>query len=366
MKRIYGLVLLSFVFILSSCGADNNMEVNLIYNEGEDAVLTEVNVTDLPVPEKDDLLFDGWYLDENLSVKATSKNITEKANLYAKWIDKYQQIFFTDDNGNRLGSIDVEVGTVIDTDLFITPPVIEGYEFDSWVGEEVTIMPGYDLSYKAEYIVSYCEVNYYLDGTLVYTERTGPIGLLFQYEVEVDGYILDNWYEEETFENVFPNDTCDEGIHEAHAFMMPIETDLSSVLLNYSKGDLLYFEGEVVSFSEVGYYLSNGVNALYVFNDIKDDSLQIGDYVIVKGSLTNKEGATVITDVTFENAFDPGFNVDDMSPINVSNITDLLALDITDPLNFGKLYTITGTLSKSGDVYKVIQAQYKKNENTDN
>ncbi len=81
-------------------------------------------------PERDEYIFDGWYLDKKLTKEFYgSKELKEDMTVYAKWKDRKIEVKFDSKGGNKLGDIKVINGEQIRP---LPKPRKRGYEFRGW------------------------------------------------------------------------------------------------------------------------------------------------------------------------------------------------------------------------------------------
>jgi hypothetical protein len=120
------------------------------------------------------------------------------------------------------------------------------------------------------------------------------------------------------------------------------------VLLNGSTlGDVVEFEGIVSGVFGAGYFLTDGTDVIGVYSPDSSIAPAIGDTVYVKGEYAKYNTLFQISNVQEEDVTATGGT----NPIVAveKTITEMLALDSSDPLIHGKLYTVTGTIELRGD-----------------
>lgn len=113
-------------------------------------------------------------------------------------------------------------------------------------------------------------------------------------------------------------------------------------------GDIVEFEGEVSGLFDGGYFLTDGTNVLGVYNPSSEITPALGDTVYVKGEYAKYNTLFQIGSVQTETITATGDGMQPLTPI-ASSVADILALDSSDPLIHGKIYTITGTVEVRGD-----------------
>ena len=85
---------------------------------------------ELPIPSKDNCIFEGWYKDISLTVVVNNNyEIHYNQTLYAKWKDKTYTISFASDHGTYIDNITYISGTKI---YSLPTPVREDYMFNGW------------------------------------------------------------------------------------------------------------------------------------------------------------------------------------------------------------------------------------------
>lgn len=104
-------------------------------------------ITSLPYTEKENCLFDGWYLDENFSSAASFPLTVEKnTTLYAKWLDLQSSTFC------ESGSIKWGKGHSSSITYYVTP---SGFDLEKLAskGYHMKITVSYDVHYRKDYDV---------------------------------------------------------------------------------------------------------------------------------------------------------------------------------------------------------------------
>jgi len=124
-------------------------------------------------------------------------------------------------------------------------------------------------------------------------------------------------------------------------------------IIYYDLDTIVSFTGVVSNTFRGGYFLTDGTNAIAVFNKDVSNPLypSIGDEVSVEGTLSNYYSLFQIKNPTTE-VINSSDNVVGLLP-TVSTIEDILSLDSTNRLIHGKQYTISGTISIEGDFSNV-------------
>ncbi len=168
--RKLGFLSFLFMLLLAACGT-NDIDEDLIpesitisFNtQGGDALQNmTVNITDtsvnLPTPIREGFVFDGWYLNDELteafvqSVIADGNNIT----LYAKWTEGAATEYTVSFNTNGGNAIDAITVTASDT---ISPPIPErdGYVFSAWFIDEDLNFPFIETNGISEDLTLYAQ-----------------------------------------------------------------------------------------------------------------------------------------------------------------------------------------------------------------
>lgn len=191
------LILVICLCSLTSCKKTYSISYNL--DGGKlDSYVNEFKKGDeisLETPYKEGYIFDGWYLDFELTNKVTDKLDTSKKQnivLYAKWIKEKSNFTVTFDTGVGINEETVVEGTKVNKP---SDPVREGFLFNGWYinGEEfnfdteissnITIVANWTKLYKITFKNCELEATYEL-GT---EDFELPIP-------EKDGHIFLGWY----------------------------------------------------------------------------------------------------------------------------------------------------------------------------
>ncbi len=124
-------------------------------------------------PTKENATFAGWYLDEDLTERAslTELVVTKDVTLYAKWVDNalIHELSFETNGGNAIENAEWVEGSV----LTVTAPTREGYTFAGWFYDAACKEPAdlEALTFTANGTL-YAEWTYKLHNFTVY-ERSG-------------------------------------------------------------------------------------------------------------------------------------------------------------------------------------------------
>lgn len=111
--------------------------------------------------------------------------------------------------------------------------------------------------------------------------------------------------------------------------------------------DVVEFQGIVTGIFATGYFLSDGVNAIGVYNPATTLTLAIGDEVYVKGEYAVYNTLYQINYVSEEEVISTG-NANPLTAV-AKTVAEMLALDSSDLLIHGMYYEVTGTLEIIGD-----------------
>lgn len=133
----------------------------------------------------------------------------------------------------------------------------------------------------------------------------------------------------------------------------PQEPQTISEFLQASKnGDEVKMTGVVYAVAPTGYYMSDSSNGkIYVSTTGLTTTPAKGDEVEVKGTFSLSAGFAKITAVSSQEV--KGSGKTPLAPTNgsIATIKDLLKTDKTK--TYGNYYSVVGTLSKDGDLYKL-------------
>ncbi|MBB6463647.1 InlB B-repeat-containing protein [Flammeovirga kamogawensis] len=138
-----------------------------------DITLAEGEALEVPAdPTKEGVIFDGWYLDIELTNMYTfpSTMTAENFTLYAKWRDKVAYtITFNENGGSEIADITALEGAAISTP---ENPTKEGYTFAGWftdaeyenLYELPAVMPSNNVDLSAKWNVIEYSITYNLNG----------------------------------------------------------------------------------------------------------------------------------------------------------------------------------------------------------
>lgn len=273
MKRLYGVILVLIIGVLSACTTEVDVvEYQVVYETfGGTIIETQVFKKGAffelpPVPEKEGYVFEQWFLDEELSVPYERVlTVTTDMNLYAKWIPMTTTVFLS--NGNRvLDQFTITYGE----ELVIPELSAYGYTFEGWFLEstfehEVTTVTGTSenqtvyVQFTKNPIVIPTEGD--IDLTLLpyyeYLSSQNPVVTITVESIGVMtlelfpsvaqntvdnfiGYIQNNSYSGSAFHRVIEDFMIQGGIVESRT--CPISGDFST---NGFTNDLLHYRGVI-------------------------------------------------------------------------------------------------------------------------
>lgn len=171
----------------------NNGESNLVVSGFSGSVFS------LNTPVFEGHSFDGWYIDEDLTI--LYKEIffpTSDITLYAKWVINQYTINFDSNGGNLLSSITQDYGTTI---LKPENPTRDGYTFVGWNQDIPSFMPAENLELVAIWNPISYDIEYQLFGgtnnnknPIIYTVETPNIILEMPTK---EGHSFLGWYDNE-------------------------------------------------------------------------------------------------------------------------------------------------------------------------
>jgi len=182
-KTISILIVILFIFCLSSCDDSN---VNFIFHSLNDEIYNaqtmdfeNIDSLELPTPNKEGYIFEGWYMDKDYTISFDTKEVEEDADvveLYAKY--KIKKYSITKNILYEQLIQEVEYDSKIDLGI----PTKEGYTFEGWyIDEDYTkkfdyfYMPSKDITVYAKMneMKSYTvTIKSNIDGALNFTGAT--------------------------------------------------------------------------------------------------------------------------------------------------------------------------------------------------
>lgn len=115
--------------------------------------VTDQEIKTLPVAYRIGYSFDGWYIDEDLTIKFDNKVMPPKdLKLYAKWLINQYKITFYGLNNEVIKEISYNYNEDI-KDLNIDGNIYKGYTLIEWLYDIPEKMPAYNIDIKGSYEV---------------------------------------------------------------------------------------------------------------------------------------------------------------------------------------------------------------------
>lgn len=220
------ILILSLVFLLSSC--EDKEETTIVFDigNGETKSYTVEDFSKLEIPDdpkRDGYVFDGWYFDNGyteaftltaLSLKEKGKNLT----IYSKWTAyselEFKYEFYLD--GAKIGEETVKGMKLPETENASKT----GYVFLGWYLDEAFEIPFAVDKIKPEMAdsatklyakmkpLSECEFNlqFTVDGAVYSKVLTTGTAFTYPAPPEKSGYAFGGWYLDDSFENQFTAD----------------------------------------------------------------------------------------------------------------------------------------------------------------
>ena len=237
MKKIrnilFSIVILICICSLTSCKKTYSISYNLDggtlenevteYKKGQEVILS--------TPTKEGYIFDGWYLDFELTQKIESKiddSFKENIVLYAKWVKEKSKYNITFNDGLSEYSIVQEEGEQISKP---EDPIREGYEFNGWlynneeydfssiISSDITLIASWTRLYKITFVNSTLN-PYYVSGN---EEVVLPIP-------EKENHMFLGWYTSYAYTGE-PITTIEEGL-----------TKNLTLIAKWLKGNKIYYD----------------------------------------------------------------------------------------------------------------------------
>ena len=300
------MILLCTVSILFACGEDDTptddgnkkpsgdktpivTQITVTFMDG-DEVLKETNVAEEAlefVPEeKEGFVFDGWYLDEDLT-EAITKEPTKDVTLYAKWSVATFTVRFLDGEGQPILVNGEPTQTVAYGESAIAPepPEMEGYEFSRWnmdfseVKSDLTIRALYDTEKMP--MILYGE-----DGEVIETKQItvgDNISLAYNSMIELarqslpGGLQFDGLYTDSELQNEYqiPSGEHVMPASEVHLYTKASLQDIDGLALAPSRNNFKYDLAGLDIVSSL--YANKVVTYSYEWYDVNGDDATIID-----------------------------------------------------------------------------------------
>lgn len=145
-KIILSLVLLISLMFIASCELEEVYKVTFEANGGSKVAEVSVKSGEMlsidQVSEKEDYLFDGWYLESSLKTKAEEQiTVTKNITLYAKWVKNVFTVTFESNGGTKIDSVKVSLDGKVSAPA---NPEKENYDFDGWYADK-TLKTAFDF-----------------------------------------------------------------------------------------------------------------------------------------------------------------------------------------------------------------------------
>lgn len=202
----------------------NTKTIKVSFETNNGNIIESIEVTyngtygNLPVPTKENYIFEGWYLEQEFINKIDSNTIVETISdhvLYAKYNGKKYNLTIDSNGGNYDG--DTSVDLVLGTNYTLKEPSREGYTFVEWqvtgsnssIFENLFTMGNENATIKAVWKVNKYTVVYSsgteLDKESIEVTYDSPYGTLAV--PEKTGYTFIGWYLEDTYKNKIDSNT---------------------------------------------------------------------------------------------------------------------------------------------------------------
>lgn len=190
-KKILLVLIVVFILLSAFAGCSNNkFTITFDGNGGSnpDSIVTEkVQLTELPVSDREGYVFEGWYFDKEFTkpfrkTSLINENVNSDITVYAKWLTKYT-VQFDSTGGSAVNDIDVIGGNF----SFPRVPTKTGFVFEGWY-TDLDYSTAFDNSYTVtENMKVYAKwlldedltINYYdFDGNVIDTQIVRPLATI--------------------------------------------------------------------------------------------------------------------------------------------------------------------------------------------
>lgn len=175
----------------------------------------------LPTPNKDGYIFEGWYLDSNFTTKLNSIIVgsTGDKTLYAKWKKIEEQIIFYTVTYELNGGVNSENAITTftkDDEVLLLDPTRIGYTFEGWYLDsgfstritKINVGTNNNITVYAKWReneqIEYYNITYILNGGINPSDTLYTYTSSYSYILPIptrDGYTFDGWYLESEFIN---------------------------------------------------------------------------------------------------------------------------------------------------------------------
>lgn len=206
-KKILLVLIVALILLSAFAGCSNNkFTITFDGNGGSnpDSIVTEkVQLTELPVSEREGYVFEGWYFDKEFTkpfrkTSLINENINSDITVYAKWLTKYT-VQFDSTGGSAVNDIDVIGGNF----SFPRVPTKTGFVFEGWY-TDLDYSTAFDNSYTVtENMKVYAKwlldedltINYYdFDGNVINTQIVRPLATIEEPVLnDTDKYTFVRW-----------------------------------------------------------------------------------------------------------------------------------------------------------------------------
>ena len=287
-------VTLMLAFMLVSCSKDHTLIINANNGSSYDDVSFDVEDYDdslLPTPEKKGYSFEGWYLDEELSLKFDIAMVTkdmEKIPLYAKYTINTYKVNVVD--GDEIREYSFVYG---DTISLVTPtdPVntFGGYflDKDHTVPFTSKVMDDRNIVLYVKWIEPEIRVNYVTNSEDTLSTETIPYSKLVSHSYPTPkktGYSFDGWYMDESLKTEFSFESV---TPKTQSLTLYAKYSVNSYCITYHSKDgdtrLEYKYGTEIKLPEptlknhrfVGYYTSEAYDEPFTLNIMPANDLDV-------------------------------------------------------------------------------------------
>lgn len=218
MRKIFtviGFLLLSFSIF--ACTGATSITFTFETNGGntieEMVVSTEDTSFELPTPVKEGFVFDGWYINEELTdpFNFASLLTATEITVYAKWISFVAEytITFETNGGSAVAAITLASGAAVTAP---TQPTKTEFTFGGWYSDSAltiaytfSVMPAQNITLYAKWNVVQTTITFEANGGSAVDDITQNTGtaIVAPNEPTKAGYTFDGWYSDSTLSTVY-------------------------------------------------------------------------------------------------------------------------------------------------------------------